>query len=61
MAVIQSPLPPAIESILTALLNEITTITSHFILILDDYHVIDSKSVDEALTFLLEHLPVLAT
>ncbi len=43
--------------ILTALLNEITTIPDHFILVLDDYHVIDSKPIDEALTFLLEHLP----
>jgi LuxR family maltose regulon positive regulatory protein len=49
------PLP--IESLLTNLLNEITAISHNFILILDDYHVIDSKPVDHALTFLLEHLP----
>ena len=55
--VLQSPQPPPIESILTTLLNEITTIPDNFILVLDDYHVIDSKPVDEALTFLLEHLP----
>ena len=29
----------------------------NFILVLDDYHVIDSKLVDEALAFLVEHLP----
>jgi LuxR family maltose regulon positive regulatory protein len=57
LRMLQSPQPPPIESILTALLNEITTIPDHFILVLDDYHVIDSKPVDEALTFLLEHLP----
>ena len=57
LAVLQSPQPPPIESILTALLNEITTIPDNFILVLDDYHVIDSKPVDQALTFLLEHLP----
>ena len=39
------------------MLNEITTIPDNFILVLDDYHLIDSKAVDEALTFLLEHLP----
>jgi LuxR family maltose regulon positive regulatory protein len=55
--VLQSPQPPPIESILTALLNEITTIPDHFVLVLDDYHIIDSKPVDNALTFLLEHLP----
>ncbi len=57
LAVLQSPQPLPIESILTALLNEITTIPDHFVLVLDDYHVIDSKPVDDALTFLLEHLP----
>jgi LuxR family transcriptional regulator, maltose regulon positive regulatory protein len=55
--VLQSPQPPSTESILPALLNEITTIPDHFILVLDDYHVFDSKPVDETLTFLLEHLP----
>jgi LuxR family maltose regulon positive regulatory protein len=57
LAILQSPQPPSIESILTTLLNEITTIPDHFVLVLDDYHVIDSKQVDNTLTFLLEHLP----
>ena len=53
------PQPPPIESILTTLLNEIATIPpeGNFVLVLDDYHVIDAKPVDNALTFLLEHLP----
>ena len=29
----------------------------NFILVLDDYHVIDAKPVNDALAFLLEHLP----
>jgi LuxR family maltose regulon positive regulatory protein len=57
LAILQSPQPPPIESILTALLNEITTISHNFVLVLDDYHVIDSKPVDQALTFLVEHQP----
>ena len=57
LGVLQAPQPPPIESILIALLNEITTIPDNFVLVLDDYHVIDSKPVDEALTFLLKHLP----
>ena len=57
LGVLQSPQPPPTESILTALLNEITTIPDDFVLVLDDYHVIDAKPVDQALTFLLEHLP----
>jgi LuxR family maltose regulon positive regulatory protein len=57
LAVLQAPQPPPIKSILTTLLNEITTIPDNFILVLDDYHVIDSKPVDTAITFLLENLP----
>ena len=57
LGVLQSPQPPPIESILTALINEITTIPDNFIFVLDDYHIVDSKPVDNALTFLLEHLP----
>ena len=54
---LQSQQPPSTEAILTALLNEIAAISYNFILVLDDYHVIDSKSVDEALAFLIEHQP----
>jgi LuxR family maltose regulon positive regulatory protein len=54
---LQSPQLPSVEAILTALLNEITTIRDKFVLVLDDYHVIDAKPVDQALTFLLEHMP----
>jgi LuxR family maltose regulon positive regulatory protein len=57
LAVLQSPQSPPTQLILTALLNEITTIPEDFILVLDDYHVIESQEVDEALTFFLEHLP----
>ena len=57
LGVLQSPQPPPTEAILTALLNEITAIPDDFILVLDDYHLIDAKPVDQALTFLLEHLP----
>jgi LuxR family maltose regulon positive regulatory protein len=45
------------EPVLTTLLNEITTIPDNFVLVLDDYHLIDAKQVDNALLFLLEHLP----
>ena len=63
LAVLQSPQPPPIESILTTLLNEVALIPDKFVLAIDDYHVIDAKpvdtatSVDDALAFLLEHMP----
>jgi LuxR family maltose regulon positive regulatory protein len=57
LGTLQSPQPAPIAAMLTALLNDITAISDQFILVLDDYHVIDSQAVDAALTFLLEHLP----
>jgi LuxR family transcriptional regulator, maltose regulon positive regulatory protein len=57
LGALQSSQPPPPESILTALLNEITTIPEQFVLVLDDYHVIDAQTVDAALTYLVEHLP----
>ncbi len=57
LGMLQSPQPPLIEALLTALLNELTNIPDHFVLVLDDYQVIDAQAVDQTLTFLLEHLP----
>ena len=57
LEVIQASQLPPIESILTTLLNEISTIPNEFVLVLDDYHLIDARLVDDTLTFLLEHLP----
>jgi LuxR family transcriptional regulator, maltose regulon positive regulatory protein len=57
LAMLHSPQPPPPQSILTALLNDITTLPDPCVLVLDDYHVIDAPAVDQALTFLLDHLP----
>ena len=57
MAALHSPQPPSAESILTDLINEIDGISGDILLVLDDYHAVHSPEVDEALAFLLEHLP----
>jgi LuxR family maltose regulon positive regulatory protein len=57
LGMLQSPQPPPTESVLTALLNEIATLPQGVVLVLDDYHLVESEPVDEALAFLLEHLP----
>lgn len=54
---LEAPQPPPAEWLLTTLLNEITTLPDNFILVLDDYHLVDSRPVDDALSFLLEHQP----
>jgi LuxR family maltose regulon positive regulatory protein len=39
------------------LINEITAIPDQIVLVLDDYHLIETRSIHDALTFLLRHLP----
>ena len=53
----QSPQPPPTDAVLTALLNEIAALPDDLVLVLDDYHTIDATPVDDALAFLLAHLP----
>jgi LuxR family maltose regulon positive regulatory protein len=57
LALLQSPQPAPPESTLTALLNDIATIPTDVVLVLDDCHVLDARPVDDALAFLVEHLP----
>ena len=56
-ASLQSPQPPQVEPLLAALVNEISTLTKEFILVLDDYHSLDSPPVDQTIAFLLKHQP----
>lgn len=54
---LHSPQPLPIEPILTALLNEITILREPFVLVLDDYHVVEDGAIDKALAFWIEHMP----
>jgi LuxR family maltose regulon positive regulatory protein len=58
LGALQAPQPPPVEALLTSLVNEIgAVITTDFALVLDDYHLADARPVDEALGFILKHLP----
>ncbi len=56
-SMLQSLQSPAIESILTHLINALTDIPQDFVLVLDDYHLVRAPAIHQQLTFLLEHLP----
>jgi LuxR family maltose regulon positive regulatory protein len=51
---------PSIKAVLTTLVNEISQAKGEFVLVLDDYHEIASRSVHESLAFLIDHLPAQA-
>lgn len=55
LPLIQSRQPLPIKELLTVLVNEMAE--SPVVLVLDDYHVIESEPIHTALTFLLDHLP----
>ena len=72
LAALRSPQPLAIEPLLTSLINEIASLPPGdptcspgsrkgcpYILVLDDYHVVEAQPIHSALTFLLDHLPPL--
>ena len=57
LALLHAPQPPPIETVLTALLNDLGAIAADIVLVLDDYHVIDAREVQDGMAFLLDHLP----
>lgn len=57
LTLLQSPQPPPITGILSALINDISSFPEDFSIVLDDYHLIRARSIHETLTFLLDHLP----
>jgi LuxR family maltose regulon positive regulatory protein len=56
-ALMQSPQLPPWEIILTTLLNEMAAIPTPFLLVLDDYHTIQTPDIHQQIAFLLEHQP----
>ena len=54
---LQSPQVPLLKDILTNLINLLANSDQHFLLILDDYHLITEQEVHTTLAYLIEHLP----
>jgi len=57
LQMVQSPQPPPLETILIAVINELALVTAKIVLVLDDYHLIDTPHIHECLNFLIENLP----
>ena len=51
------PPPRAFDGLVTALINELASAPDPTLLVLDDYHLIDSAAVHTSVGFLLEHRP----
>jgi LuxR family maltose regulon positive regulatory protein len=46
-----------VDAVLPLLLNDLTAREGRVVLILDDYHLIDTPEIDEALAYLIDHIP----
>ncbi|HEM62466.1 MAG TPA: hypothetical protein ENO24_09260, partial [Chloroflexi bacterium] len=56
-AMLLAPQPPRPESVVTALINDVSAAAQPLVLVLDDYHVISTLALHQLLTFLLDHQP----
>lgn len=54
---IEAQNPPAPEVLVGTVVNELAADPHDFALVLDDYHVINSRAVHDSLAFMLDHLP----
>jgi len=57
LKLLKAPHRPNTESIAGLLINDILSIEKDFILVLDDFHLINTKEVFELMKFLLENIP----
>ncbi|MDQ3809021.1 MAG: LuxR C-terminal-related transcriptional regulator [Chloroflexota bacterium] len=57
LALLQSPRPPPIETVLATVLNELGAIRSDVVLVLDDYHLLEAHEIHAGMAYLLDHLP----
>jgi LuxR family maltose regulon positive regulatory protein len=57
LALLQEPQAPPIETVLATLLNELSGAPNDIVLVLDDYHEVDTHDIQGGMAFLLEHLP----
>jgi LuxR family maltose regulon positive regulatory protein len=56
LALLESP-QPSTEAVLATLLNDLSAVPDDVVLVLDDFHVIAARDVQEGMAFLLEHRP----
>jgi len=57
LALLGAPQRTPIENLLTDLINHIASLSEPIILVLDDYHLIETPEIHQELSFLLDHAP----
>jgi LuxR family maltose regulon positive regulatory protein len=57
LSMLQAPQAPPAQSVLNPILNELAEAQGKIVLVLDDFHLIESQEILDAIAFLLENLP----
>jgi len=57
LTILQSPQPQPIEAILVNLINDLVRIQYDMALVLDDYHLVNTRQIHDLIEFLLENMP----
>ena len=57
LKLLHSPNQAGHESVIRLVINEILSFREHFLLVLDDFHLINNREVLELLTYFIEHIP----
>jgi LuxR family maltose regulon positive regulatory protein len=58
LAMLQSLPLPRSHMLLTLLINDLTARSEKSLLVLDDYHTIETETIHQALTFFVDHMPL---
>ena len=56
LGLLRSSQPPT-EAVLVSLVNDLHGLPGEVVLVLDDYHLIESRDIQDGMAFLVEHLP----
>jgi LuxR family transcriptional regulator, maltose regulon positive regulatory protein len=57
LSLLNSPNAPSVVSIISLLINEILNINQNFLLVFDDFHLINSSEVIKLVAYLIQHIP----
>jgi LuxR family maltose regulon positive regulatory protein len=57
LALLETPSPVSPQALLTGLVNDLADVKRELVLVIDDYHVIETRTVHDGLAFLMANLP----
>jgi LuxR family maltose regulon positive regulatory protein len=57
LALLRTPRLPSVEALVGVLINELAGLAADTVLVLDDYHVIETEDIHRGMSYLLDHIP----